>query len=180
MKPILKRSLSTVLALCLCLSVVGIFPAFAYDESEATVDRIGGSGVGYKEEIVSEECIQEGMFLAYHPDWEPQKNVAGWFYGTSTGTLSVSIAFPGIGKTSISVSYAQASNVSGYYLSNPYQSDKIWARPGIYGDIYEITYNAGMYNFNTKRWVSVSQKTRVEARDTYLDVEHSTVKSDIE
>lgn len=35
------------------------------------------------------------------------------------------------------------------------------------GDVYTQTYQSGMNDFNTKRWVSVNTNTRTVIRDTY-------------
>jgi len=120
------KSIYLVLAIVLCFQTT----AFA---GEISPSRIGGSGVGYTEEVTSDVIYKSDAFIAWHPDFSGYQN--------------------------------PASNGSGFVVAA--NSSKA-TMPAIYGDTYKITYKAGMYNYNTKKWQSYSIQTRYAVRDTYI------------
>ncbi|WP_312652253.1 hypothetical protein [Aminipila sp.] len=148
------KSIYLVLAIVLCFQTT----AFA---GEISPSRIGGSGVGYTEEVTSDVIYKSDAFIAWHPDFSGyQKNISAYFFLRTKASINISI-----GGTYASVSYNPASNGSGFVVAA--NSSKA-TRPAIYGDTYKITYKAGMYNYNTKKWQSYSIQTRYAVRDTYI------------
>lgn len=141
---------------------------FAETIGEQTVGiqpRVGGSGVVYMEQKVSEKLSQSRTFITWHPDFSSYKrNVSLYFFYNSSASVNVSV-----GGQSVSISYNPSSNGSGYGVaSNPAKA----SRPAIYGDIYNVTYKVGRYNVNTKKWLSSSNVVRKQVKNTYVAIRY--------
>lgn len=158
-----RQILSVLLAVSMLLPTLTI-AAGAADAEVSPIYRIRGSGVGYYEEVTSTTLTSPNAFISWHPDFSDyKKNVSSYFFFNTSVSMSVSIAV----NTMVSFTYNPAGNGSGYAV----QADSTRAsRPAIYADIYTVNYNAGMYNFNSKTWVSKSHKTRPQVKDTYVKI----------
>ena len=162
-----------MVSLLMAVLMVSLFSVSALAAVPPTYEpNVGGSGTGYMEVVQSTVLKESSAFIMWHPDVSaPEKNVSTWYFSYSTSSCSVSI---GGSVVSITFNPRATSAGRGYDCSS-----NQWSRPAIYGDIYEQTYLAGIYNYNTKRWVSVNTRTRTVVQDTYIVIEESAVKSNL-
>lgn len=167
-----KRRLVCML-MCGCLVVASLTgTTLAANSHPSIVDtedsRIGGSGVGYYEEVYDKVLIQSDTWLMWHPDFSKYQKVDGYFFGNTSESASVGISLGGE-IINVSFSYTPVGSVSGIILEADISR---YSRPAIYGDVYEEYYWSGYYNFNTKQWVTKNSNMRYKSYETDIVVEY--------
>ncbi|WP_129598039.1 hypothetical protein [Anaerophilus nitritogenes] len=125
--------------------------------------RIGGSNIGYYEEVISTTLVERNKFIAWHPDFKKYNyNVSAYNFSNSSSSISIGLSW-GVA----SVSYNPSSG-SGYSIS---ADPSKWSRPAIYGDEYKITYKAGYKNNLTGKWTKEPQiKNRSKVENSYIKI----------
>lgn len=160
--------ISILLALAIFNSTI-LVSANTPSESFSDLDsesRVGGSGIGYKEEFLTSVLTDSGAFLCWHPDFPNYtRNVSMYYFLSSKASMNISL-----GGEYVSISYSPASNITGTGVAaDPSRA----SRPAIHGDIYIDSYQAGYYNFNTNTWQSSSVIHKTAVRDTYIEVHYA-------
>lgn len=169
----MKKALSFALALVTVL----IFPlnVFAFT-GDAVTPKVGGSGIGYQEEIISTVLQEHWAFASWHPEVdEPDYGLSAWTFTTSKSSFTISLG-ASFKFASVSVSANSGVHQVGKTYDCIYRE---WSRPAIYADIYLQTYKSGMYNFNTKKWVNCNTKTRYIAKNSIIKIVESSNMNDL-
>ncbi len=166
------------------LAIITIF-TFSISAFAATGEQlepnVGGSGIAYTEFEIDRTLLESNRFIRWHPSVSlPQQDVAFWHFKNSTFSISVNIAATALwGAFSASVGVnilTDANNADMSFRGEPYG----WSRPCIRGDIYEITVEAGYYNFNTNQWASEPTiKTYNKVLYTTIGIERADTKEDL-
>lgn len=146
----MKKFIALVLA-CLTLLTSSIS---AFAAQEYTIEpKVGGSGIAYYEEEIRREMKGRDVFIAFHPDFPNYAKVASYSFPAGEHNLNVSI-----GASVYFVSFSLAANdYPGYYTISADES--LYSRPALYGNRYEVTYQYGLYNYNTRTWVAIQGTT---------------------
>lgn len=180
-----KRCLCLILSFC-CMVACAVTPAFATEGtclieggSNQEPERIGGSGTGFIEREVSRKLIGSHVFFSWHPDFDdPLYDVYSYYFQAEKTTIDVSLGasykFISVGVT---ISLGD-TGVSGYSKKVPLS--KVWSRPAIYGDLYEVTYCYGLYDFNLNRWITKQDRVRYVTANTDIVIEYNSQKSALE
>lgn len=158
-----------------CMLSIFISPVSAasaeYHNHTSIPDRIGGSNIGYREIEISRTLYESNAFLAWHPDFpEPKRNASYYYFGTSSASMTVSF-----GGSIMTITFDPASSHSGYVVEGA-PGENMYSRPALHGDVYEVTYEVGMYDFNLNRWTGTgsSMVTRYVATDVDIVIHKST------
>lgn len=172
------------IALMLALISVFTFSISAFAIEGGTLEpKVGGSGIAYAELPIegSERLIEESKFIRWHPGKAtPERDVPIWHFSGDTSTLNVTVSASALWDSfSVVVTFSNLTNSSGCafeklgYIGG-------WSRPYIAGDIYEITYQKGYYNFNTHTWATKTG-TRVgyTAKDFTVEIKTAETKAEL-
>ena len=165
------------IALMLALISIFTFSVSAFAIEGGTLEpKIGGSGIGYKEEVVSEVLQEHWADMGWHPEVDaPDYGLSGWSFSNSKKNFTISL---GVNWNFASVSVS--INCSPTQVGKDYECIyREWSRPKVYADIYLQTYKAGMYNFNTNTWASYTIKTRYVTDNSIIRIIESSNRDDL-
>lgn len=169
MKKIISLVLVIIMLFC---SSISAFSA----EKTTSETKVGGSGIGHQEEIISTVLQEHWAFIGWHPEVDaPEYGLSGWSFSYTKASFTFSLG-ASYNFASVSLSVNRGVDEVGKHYECLMRK---WSRPAVYADIYLQTYKSGLYNFNTNTWVNYTINTRTIANNSIIRIEESYNRSDL-